>query len=167
MAEIVSQPVVKGFYIMRLLTAILFLLLSNTVFATPDTFILLRHAEKKEGPNPSLTEAGQARAERLVTLLKDYDIKHIFSSNYNRTLETAKPLSDKLGITVTHYNPRQLSALAAQLSTLKGNIVIVGHSNTTPEMVKLLSGQDVGVSESEFHKVFVVKEKSVTELSSN
>lgn len=166
-AEIVSQPVVKGFFIMRLLAFIVGLLFSQTVFATPDTLFLLRHAEKRDGINPNLSQAGQARAEHLVSILKDKKIKHIFSTNYNRTLETVKPLSQELDIVVTHYNPRQLTALVKQLKTLKGNTVIVGHSNTTPQLVKLLTGQDVTINEDQFDKLFVVNGKSVAELSSN
>ena len=152
---------------MRLFAFIGCLFFSQAVFATPDTLFLLRHAEKRDGINPNLSQAGKARAEHLVSMLKDKRIKHIFSTNYNRTLETVKPLSQTLGIVVTHYNPRQLTALVKQLKTLQGNTVIVGHSNTTPQLVKLLTGQDVTINEDQFDKLFVVNGNSVTELSSN
>lgn len=152
---------------MRLLLSTLMIFFTLPLVAAPDTYYLLRHAEKKDYLNPSLTEQGQARAKRLAQILSDKQITHIFSTNYNRTLETAKPLSDKLGITITHYNPRQLTALVAQLNTLSGNVVIVGHSNTTPELVKLLSDEIVTINEEQFDKLFVVIGKSVQELSSN
>ena len=152
---------------MRLLAFIVGLFFSQAVFATPDTLFLLRHAEKRDGINPNLSEAGKARAEHLVSMLKDKKIKHIFSTNYNRTLETVKPLSQKLGIVVTHYNPRQLTALVKQLKTLKGNTVIVGHSNTTPQLVKLLTDHDVAINEDQFDKLFVIKGGTLTQLSSN
>lgn len=56
---------------MRLLAFIVGLFLSQAVFATPDTLFLLRHAEKRDGINPNLSEAGKARAEHLVSMLKD------------------------------------------------------------------------------------------------
>ncbi len=152
---------------MRLLAFIVGLFFSQAVFATPDTLFLLRHAEKRDGINPNLSEAGKARAEHLVSMLKDKEIKHIFSTNYNRTLETVKPLSQKLGIVITHYNPRQLTALVKQLKTLKGNTVIVGHSNTTPQLVKLLTDQDVTINEDQFDRLFVIKGATLTQLSSN
>lgn len=152
---------------MRLLAFIVGLLFSQVVFATPDTLFLLRHAEKRDGINPNLSEAGQARAEYLVSMLKNKEIKHIFSTNYNRTLETVKPLSQELDIVVTHYNPRQLTALVKQLKTLKGNTVIVGHSNTTPQLVKLLTDQDVTINEDQFDKLFVIEGGALTQLSSN
>ena len=143
------------------------LLFPCTLLATPDTFILLRHAEKKAGPNPSLTIAGNERAVRISQLLKNYDIKHIFSSNYNRTLETAKPLAKRLGITVTHYNPRELSALVRQLDTLSGTAVIIGHSNTTPELVKRLSNEQVAINEDQFDHLFIVQKGVLSIQSSN
>ena len=152
---------------MRLLAFIVGLFFSQAVFATPDTLFLLRHAEKRDGINPNLSEAGKARAEHLVSMLKDKEIKHIFSTNYNRTLETVKPLSQKLGIVITHYNPRQLTALVKQLKTLKGNTVIVGHSNTTPQLAKLLTDHDVTINEDQFDRLFVIEGGTLTQLSSN
>lgn len=152
---------------MRTLFFLIVTLFSSATFALPDTLFLLRHAEKRDGINPNLSDAGKARAEHLASMLKDKKIKHIFSTNYNRTLETVKPLSQKLGIVVTHYNPRQLTALVKQLKTLKGNTVIVGHSNTTPQLVKLLTGQDVTINEDQFDKLFVIEGGTLTQLSSN
>ena len=153
--------------IMNKFICFLFGFISSTLFAAPETYYLLRHAEKKDYLNPSLTEQGQTRANRIATLLGDKNISHIFSTNYNRTLETAKPLSEKLNITVTHYNPRQLSAFVKQLKTLKGNVVIVGHSNTTPDLVKLLSDKTISIKEDEFDKVFIIEERKLTITSSN
>ncbi|MEI4550925.1 phosphoglycerate mutase family protein [Pseudoalteromonas spongiae] len=152
---------------MRTLFFLIITLFSSATFALPDTLFLLRHAEKRDDINPNLSEAGKARAEHLVSMLKDKEIKHIFSTNYNRTLETVKPLSQKLGIVVTHYNPRQLTALVKQLKTLKGNTVIVGHSNTTPQLVRLLTDHDVTINEDQFDKLFVIKGGTLTQLSSN
>ena len=152
---------------MRLFAFIGCLFFSQAVLSTPDTLFLLRHAEKRDGINPNLSQAGQAHAEHLVSILKDKKIKHIFSTNYNRTLETVKPLSQELDIVVTHYNPRQLTALVKQLKTLQGNTEIVGHSNTTPQLVKLLTGQDVTINEDHFDKLFVIENGLLTQLSSN
>lgn len=68
---------------------------------------------------------------------------------------------------VTHYNPRQLTALVKQLKTLKGNTVIVGHSNTTPQLVKLLTDHDVTINEDQFDELFVIEGGALTLLSSN
>ena len=102
---------------------------------------LVRHAEKQKGDDPSLTKAGQARAEALADMLADSGITHIHSSDYNRTRETAAPLAERLGVTVELYDPRDLADMAARLKAAGGRHLVVGHSNTTPQLTTLLGGE--------------------------
>lgn len=112
---------------------------------------LVRHAEKQTdaaivadaGPlGPALTAAGQDRAERLAELLADEDISAIWSTNYRRTLDTAAPLAAQLGLTVQIYDPADLAGFAAQFTgDPSQTILIVGHSNTTPDMSAALGGE--------------------------
>lgn len=105
------------------------------------TYFLVRHAEKQKGDNPALTEAGEARAIILRDKLKSRNVTHIHSSNYKRTLATAKPLADALGLDIEIYDARDLHALAEVLKGTPGTHLVVGHSNTTPELAALVSGQ--------------------------
>lgn len=67
-----------------------------------DTIYLLRHAEAVgHGLDDGLTEAGQAAAEALVPQLEALEIDGIFSSPAARAKETARPLAEKLGLTVS------------------------------------------------------------------
>jgi len=103
--------------------------------------VLLRHAEKEAGvPDPGLTAAGHARAEFIAGWLGDPErhIEAIWSSDYRRTRETAQPLADRLGLEVRLYDPRDLPGLAARLRNQEFNAVVIGHSNTTPELASLL-----------------------------
>lgn len=121
------------------------------------TFYLLRHAEKQSdgSKDPHLTEQGQQRAAYLAHQLSSANITKIYSTNYHRTQETAKPLSDLFGISVHAYDPRELEQFAESLITETGNIVIVGHSNTTPSLTALLSGAAVdGIDESEYDNLY-------------
>ena len=103
---------------------------------------LVRHAEKVlDQPNPSLTEAGQARARRLSEELSGVNLSHIFSTDYRRTLQTAEPTSEAAGVSVTLYDPSDLSAFAQQLKAMPGVHLVVGHSNTTPQLVEFLGGE--------------------------
>ena len=105
---------------------------------------LVRHAEKEaNSKNPPLTQCGKARARQLAELLSTTQIKSIYSTRYQRTLSTAAPLSNKLNIAIKNYNPKQLAQFALQLKQTRKNTLIVGHSNTTPELVQLLSDQQV------------------------
>ncbi|WP_010380608.1 SixA phosphatase family protein [Pseudoalteromonas rubra] len=141
---------------MKTLLLILITLASVTVYAQPEQIVLLRHAEKMKGKDPELTPQGQLRAQRLATLLAPLNPGLLFSTDYNRTRQTLAPLSTATSVPVQLYDPRALADFAAQLKTYSGTIVVAGHSNTTPELVKLLSGQAVSIREDEFNKVFIV-----------
>jgi phosphohistidine phosphatase SixA len=102
---------------------------------------LLRHAEKvDESDGSPLTEQGQRRAETLANLLRDSEVQSIYSSDFVRTRTTAAPLAQQLGLEVEIYNQNDLAPFAKQLLANPGRHLVVGHSNTTPELVGLLGG---------------------------
>jgi phosphohistidine phosphatase SixA len=102
---------------------------------------LVRHAEKtNEGQDPRLSEAGKIRASYLASMLKDASIDYIHSSDYKRTRDTAAPVADLLGLQLQIYDPRALEKFASELRQSPGRHLVVGHSNTTPQMAKLLGG---------------------------
>ena len=125
---------------------------------------LVRHAEKlapMEGaapPDPSLTQRGRARAEALARTLGTEPIDRILSTDTARTRETAAPLAERTGLEVEIYDHRALQELAAELAATPGRHVVVGHSNTTPELVELLGGEpgDPSDEETEYDRLYVV-----------
>ncbi len=132
------------------------------------TVIALRHGEKAQDDprDPHLSEAGQERALDLARLLSHAGVTHLYTTPYRRTRETLEPLAKATGISVTEYSPRDLKALAEQLSALPpaSVAVISGHSNTTPALVLALGGDIVGLEtvrggpallESEYDRLFV------------
>lgn len=119
---------------------------------------LVRHAEKQTGENPSLTQTGKVRAKHLADIMMRKGVTHIFSSKYNRTLETAAPTARRAGLEVQIYNPRNLSAFAEKLQSIEGVLLVVGHSNTTPQLAALL-GADPGtkiVEKTEFDRLYEI-----------
>lgn len=124
------------------------------------TIFLVRHAEKEAtGSNPDLTAQGYERAERLARLLQREKIKAIWSTDYRRTLETATPLSKLIDVSVQLYDPSDLASFAAQITSNAETALIVGHSNTTPELAELLGG-DAGppIDEAEeYDRLYVLK----------
>src|ERR1051325_267050 len=73
------------------------------------TVIIVRHAEKiidANNPDVDLSPAGQARAQELARMFGDAGISAIYATQYKRTQETVKPLSDKTGVPVTIVNSK-------------------------------------------------------------
>jgi len=103
---------------------------------------LVRHAEKAEVPadDPPLTAEGKARAQALVHALADAGITAIHSTDTERTRATAEPTARALGLEVRLYDGTDLETIAQRLRTRPGRHLVVGHSNTTPELVGLLGG---------------------------
>ena len=134
-------------YIPRVLAVVLIMvstLLTSDLSAgeAPAVFFLVRHAEKADaGADPELTPAGRQRAADLAGLLLDAGISAVHSTDYVRTRDTAAPLAQRLGLEVLSYDPRQLDAFATQLRTQGGRHLVVGHSNTTPDLAAKLGGE--------------------------
>ncbi len=159
-----SQPVsansLNWFNKMVLAVGILLLSLVSLSSVAESDIYLVRHAEKQVdgSKDPHLTEQGKRRAELLVKQLVDKEITAIYSSDYQRTKQTAKPLAKRLGIEVSIYDPRKLQEFAERLKALKQNVLVVGHSNTTPALAYYLGGKAFGdIDESEYDRLYQIK----------
>ena len=102
-------------------------------------FYFIRHAEKdRSNPNernPHLTEQGHYRAKQWAHFFKDIPLAAVYSSPYHRTIETATPTAAQKNLEVLSYDPRNLDPKPFLEQFPKGQILIVGHSNTTPAFV--------------------------------
>lgn len=131
---------------------------------TSTTVILVRHAEVSGiGSNPNLSNAGIDRANSLVDVLKNTPLEAVYSTNYNRTMQTATPIAADRSLNILTYNP---SALLEFSDTIKqkhlGKVVlVVGHSNTTPELLNILldSIQFGNIPEKEYDNMYRVSIK--------
>jgi broad specificity phosphatase PhoE len=120
---------------------------------------LVRHAEKaaSEG-DPGLSEAGVKRAAALATTLGDAGITAIFSTEYNRTKDTAAPLARRLDVPVTIVPAKDMDGLVAKLRALAPGTraLVVGHSNTVPAMAQKLTGVKVAdLTDADYDRLFV------------
>lgn len=136
------------------------------------TVFLVRHAEKADvpGQDPPLSEAGKLRAEALARLLQSAGVKGVYTSQFQRTRLTAEPLAKRLGVTVSPVplsvkpsSPREISDESIRELTKKVEahageaLVIVGHTNSIPEVIRALGGDVVPkMDESKFDDLFVV-----------
>lgn len=126
------------------------------------TFYLIRHAEKDrsnpEDADPELNQKGLGRAMHWAEIFNEVDLDAIYSTNFNRTSMTAAPTSVKKNIDVQYYDPRIMDIEEFKMENLNKNVLVVGHSNTTPEFTNLLLGEDkyTSIDDSENGTLFVV-----------
>jgi len=153
----------------RLLFIVL-LAFSIQLVAAESTIFLVRHAEKavSEGANdkdPGLSEAGRARAEALALILKDARLGAVYATEFKRTQETAAPVARGAGIEVTIIAANDFDMLLTQLEETENNVLVVGHSNTIPEILKALGVADsVTLGETDYDNLFVLTRGSPPEL---
>ncbi len=110
------------------------------------TYYLIRHAEKdRSDPNnkdPHLTQAGVLRAAKWSYVLENIKLDAVYSTQYNRTMETAMPTAEKNGISeLTFYDPRDMDMKGFIAATHGKTLLIVGHSNTTPDFANKIIGK--------------------------
>ena len=124
-----------------------------------NTIYLVRHAEKQhEGADPELTACGKARAQALAELLAEEPLSAVYATPYQRTQQTAAAVAMQQQLKVSLYDPREPSLLKEQLAQATGPVLVVGHSNTVPALVTLLSGIDVAPhSEQQFDLLYQVE----------
>ncbi len=129
------------------------------------TVVLVRHAEKADSSqDPALSAAGQRRAEALAAALDGAEVGAVYVSQFRRTRLTAGPLLGRLGLAAQERPVGDdVAASARELATevltrqAGKTVLIVGHSNTVPEMVKAFSGLTVApIADSEFDHLFVL-----------
>jgi len=67
--------------------------------------VLIRHAERDPSGSDALSTPGRKRAAMLVRMFREAGVSAIFTSEFNRTKQTAAPLAQALGIT-----PKQIAS---------------------------------------------------------
>ena len=150
----------------RPILALMLLLASVATAAAQSTVFVVRHAERADGGttnsmmgnDPELSNAGRARAESLAATLKDAAITAVFTTEFKRTQQTAAPLASALGLTVTTVSSKDTPALLEKIRAATGNVLVVGHSNSVPEVVKGLGvTSPVSIGDAEYDNLFVVR----------
>ena len=117
---------------------------NNEIF----TLYLVRHSEKDTSSDnysdPPLTQCGEQRSESLSSLLRDVQLDAIYSTDYNRTKNTALPTARSKGLEIKEYNSEKLADFSNLLLESKQDALVVGHSNTTGVLAGLLVGEEIG-----------------------
>lgn len=127
---------------------------------------IVRHAEKANATetDPTLSDAGKARAAALAFALKDAGIGEVLVTQRRRTVETAAPLTQlrELSAHVVPFGastPDHALAVAAAVRASKADaILVVGHSNTVHLIVAALGGPKLpALCDAEYSNLFMVR----------
>jgi broad specificity phosphatase PhoE len=123
------------------------------------TIFMVRHADKiDDAPDALLSGAGHRRAECLAKMLADADIQQIYTSDLQRTQQTAAPLAQQ----------RQLKPVAIPLSkpddlieAIKSgkaaNVLVVWHGGTLPRVLHALGAPEVPpIADAEYDRFFIL-----------
>jgi broad specificity phosphatase PhoE len=131
----------------RILFTTVFLFVTLLAFSQEKitTFILVRHAEKdltQSTNDPDLSAEGKARAAKLAEALKQTDVTAIYSTPYKRTQQTVALLATEKSLSVQGYKAKNEDVDAMLTQHAGGTIVVAGHSNTVPQFVNYLLGEE-------------------------
>jgi len=131
--------------------------------AEVSTFYFIRHSEKdrsdSENLDPELTQDGLGRAMLWAEVLDYEDLDAIYTTDYKRTTMTASPTTVKKNMSVQYYNPSDLDIEAFKAENLGKKVLVVGHSNTTPDFVNRMIGAEKygSMDDSDNASLFIVQ----------
>jgi broad specificity phosphatase PhoE len=127
---------------------------------------VVRHAERADvgasqmqsQADPPLSAAGEARAARLAWMLGNSGTKAIYVTEFRRTQDTALPLATKLGVKPQQVPSRDTDALIKTLRNEHAEdiVLVVGHSNTVPAVIKAFGGPEVTIADNEYDNLFIL-----------
>jgi broad specificity phosphatase PhoE len=153
--------------------AALILGLAANTSAQPTVF-LVRHAERADGgstsgsmmaADPDLSGAGTLRAQALARMLKDAKITAIYTTEFKRTKQTAAPLATLTGVRATEVSSKDLPGLLKKIRAGTGNVLVVGHSNTIPAVLKDLGiAEPVTIDDAEYDNLLIVTRGTLVRL---
>lgn len=133
--------------------------------AAPAVVLVVRHAEKAAAPadDPGLTAAGKQRAAELALVVQAWSaggapVRALFATELKRTQQTLQPIAVATGVAVAVVPAKDIAALVKEIMAVDGGIVVVaGHSNTVPDIVRALGGPaGIVIEDSEFDGLFAL-----------
>jgi broad specificity phosphatase PhoE len=120
------------------------------------TVVLVRHAERDASGADAISPAGKVRARVLADMFRDAGVSSIFTSEFTRTKQTAAPLAAALGLSPTEIAADPSAARTQLLSSGGALAIVVGHSDSVPELIAELGGPTLEIKDDEFDRIFIV-----------
>lgn len=126
-------------------------------WGSPTVVLLVRHAERQVGVD-ALDPTGIARAQELAHVLEKSGISAIYTSEATRTQQTAAPTATLLGITPANLVSTDVAGLVSAIRTnhLGQKVLVVGHSNTVPQIIAEFGGPAVTIGANEYDNFYVL-----------
>jgi phosphohistidine phosphatase SixA len=130
--------------------------------------LVVRHTEKaREGSEADipLSKTGAERAAHLAEILKTAGVTAIYATDTTRARQTGEPLAQMLKLAIKTYDTRDekgnmtAAPLAARLKADErdGVLLIVGHSNTVPDILAAYGSKDtVRIGTDDYGDLFVL-----------
>ncbi len=134
------------------------LLLAGCCSSTVTTIVVVRHAERLNSTDASpLSPAGFQRARALRHALDSAGIQTVFVSDKLRSRQTADSLRIAHSLPQVQIPKDSISELVDSLRARSGQrLLVVGHSDTVPQIIAAFGIEAPPLSESEFDKMFVL-----------
>jgi broad specificity phosphatase PhoE len=155
-----------------LILVIALLIVAPAVAAAQKLVIVVRHAERADGgsmspnaqPDPALSASGETRARKLAAMLGESGIAAIYTTEFRRTKDTAAPLAEKLRLVPVVIKADDTNAMIESIKTTRSSniVLIVGHSDTIPKIVKAFGGPEITVADGDYDNIFFVVPASGT-----
>jgi phosphohistidine phosphatase SixA len=123
------------------------------------TIFLVRHADKvSEEADAPLSDEGRRRADCLANTLADSQIQQIFTSDLQRTQQTAAPLAEKLHlkpIAIPISRPDEL--IDAIRAGKAASVLVVWHDATLPKILRALGAPVISpIAPTEYDRFFIL-----------
>jgi phosphohistidine phosphatase SixA len=136
---------------------------TTTAVADPGIYVM-RHLNTPQGErDPDLLPEGQAAAQRLVQLFDRERPAVIYVSSFKRTQQTAAAVAALYDLTPIVYDPADTPGLVARVRAGPLPALVVGHSNTVPDIVAQLGGtRPAPLSHPDFGDVWRIGTGGVT-----
>ncbi len=137
---------------------------NKEIKADETIYYFIRHAEKDksspENRNPKLSKKGQLRALNWAYFFREIPLVTIYSTNYIRTITTAEPVAGDKNLPITIYNPKEVDINSFKKKNYGKSVLMVGHSNTTPEFVNAILGFEKfkKMKDNDNSSLFIIKE---------
>ncbi len=122
--------------------------------------VVVRHADKIDNSHDAaLSPAGELQAKRLAHVLKDAGITAIYTTQFKRTAQTARPLAELLKIAPFVYEQQDVTGVVKEIQRKHpgGAVMVVGHRSTVPRILKQFGSRtEVALGSGEYDSLFIM-----------